>query len=118
MVYSLLLGQCTEVLVDKIKQDNNWVAISTLCDPNLLFKLIERSALKQSGNHNKTGVLIAEQKSTIQLCQEYQVSKTAHYDQSTTRVEVACQSGVCHYSLHFYKTRLRSQGREITKVYL
>ena len=61
MVYSLLLGQCTEVLVDKMKQDNNWVAISTLCDPNLLFKLIRWSALKQLDNHNKTGVLIAEQ---------------------------------------------------------
>jgi len=28
-IYSLLLGQCTEVLVDKMKQDSNWVKIST-----------------------------------------------------------------------------------------
>jgi hypothetical protein len=27
-VYSLLLGQCTQVLVDKMKQDANWVIIS------------------------------------------------------------------------------------------
>ena len=45
VIYSLLLGQRVEVMVDKMKQDNNWVAISTLCDPNLLFMLIERSAL-------------------------------------------------------------------------
>jgi hypothetical protein len=37
-VYSLLLGQCTLVLVDKMKQDSNWVMISTLLDPNLLFQ--------------------------------------------------------------------------------
>ena len=63
MVYSLLLGQCTEVLVDKMKQDNDWVAISTSCDPNLLFKLIKRFALNQLDNHNKTGVLTAEKQS-------------------------------------------------------
>jgi hypothetical protein len=43
-------------------------------------------------------VLIAEQQSTSQLCQDNQVSKTAHYNQSTTRVEVACQAGVCYHS--------------------
>jgi F0F1-type ATP synthase assembly protein I len=47
-VYSLLLGQCTQVLVDKMKQDNNWVAISTLFNPSLLLKLIEKFVLKQS----------------------------------------------------------------------
>ena len=63
MVYSLLPGQCTEVPVEKMKQDNDWVAISTLCDPNLLFKLIKRFALNQLDNHNKTGVLTAEKQS-------------------------------------------------------
>ncbi len=27
-IYSLLLGQCTQMLVDKMKQDTNWVSIS------------------------------------------------------------------------------------------
>jgi hypothetical protein len=36
-VYSLLLGQCTQVLVDKMKQDANWVKISGLFDPTLLL---------------------------------------------------------------------------------
>ena len=27
-IYSLLLGQCTQVLVDKMKQDTDWVTIS------------------------------------------------------------------------------------------
>ncbi len=36
-IYSLLLGQCTQVLVDKMKQDTNWVSISDSFDPHLLF---------------------------------------------------------------------------------
>ena len=40
-VYFLLLGQCTQVLIDKMKQDTDWVAIDTSYDPNLLSKLIK-----------------------------------------------------------------------------
>jgi hypothetical protein len=57
-IYSLLLGQCTQVLVDKMKQDTDWVTISESFDPNLLFKLIEKFVLKQSDNQYKTAVLI------------------------------------------------------------
>jgi hypothetical protein len=46
-IYSLLLGQCTQVLVD-----------SDPFDPNLLFKLIETFVLKQSNNQYKTAMLI------------------------------------------------------------
>jgi hypothetical protein len=49
-VYSLLLGQCTQVLVDKMKQDTTWVMVSELFDPILLFKLIKKFVLKQSDN--------------------------------------------------------------------
>jgi hypothetical protein len=49
-IYSLLLGQCTQVLIDKMKQDVDWVTISDLFDPIALFKLIEKYFLKQSDN--------------------------------------------------------------------
>jgi hypothetical protein len=38
--YSLLIGQCTHVLIDKMKHATEWVAISKAFDPILLFKLI------------------------------------------------------------------------------
>jgi hypothetical protein len=41
-VYLLLLGQCTQVLVDKMKQDTTWVTVSKPFNPILLFKLIEK----------------------------------------------------------------------------
>jgi hypothetical protein len=97
-VYSLLLGQCTQVLVDKMKQDVDWVTISESFDPSLLFKLIEKFVLKQSANQYKTAVLIAKQLSILLLCLDNQVGNAVYFDCFTTRVEVACQAGVCYYS--------------------
>lgn len=97
-VYSLLLGQCTQMLVDKMKQDADWVAISESFDPFLLFKLIEKLVLKQSDNQYKTAVLIAEQLSILSFRQDDQVGNAAYYDRFTTRVKVARQAGVCYYS--------------------
>ena len=59
----MLLGQCTQVIVDKIEQDTDWVIISRSFDQNLLFKLIENIVLKQSDNQYKLLVVdVTEQK--------------------------------------------------------
>jgi hypothetical protein len=97
-VYSLLLGQCTQVLVDKMTQHVDWVTISESFDPSLLFKLIKKFVLKQSDNQYKMVVLIAEQLSILLFCQDDQVGNTVYYDCFTTRVEGAHQAGVCYYS--------------------
>ncbi len=64
-IYSLLLGQCTQVLVDKMKQDADWVKISGSFNSTLLFKLIEKFVLKQFNNQYKMAVLIDEQLSVL-----------------------------------------------------
>ena len=97
-VYSLLLGQFTQVLINKMKQDNDWVTISTSFNPSLLLKLIEKFVLKQSDNQYRTAVLIAKQLSILQFCQDDQVSNATYYDRFTTRVEVARQAGVCYHT--------------------
>ncbi len=94
----LLLGQCTQVLVDKMKQDTSWVMVSKSFDPILLLKFIQKFVLKQSDNQYKTEVLIAKQLSIIFFCQDDQVPNATYYNQFTTRVEVACQAGVCCYT--------------------
>jgi hypothetical protein len=96
-VYLLLLGQCTQVLVYKMKQDTTWVMVSELFDLIILFKLIEKFVLKQSGNQYIMVVLIAEQLPILSFHQDNQVPNATYYDQFTTRVEVACQAGVCCY---------------------
>ncbi len=97
-IYSLLLGQCTQVLVDKMKQDTNWVKISGSFDPTLLFKLIKKFVLKQSDNQYKMAVLISEQLSILLFHQDDQIGNAIYYDWFATRVEVARQAGVCHHS--------------------
>jgi hypothetical protein len=97
-IYSLLIRQCTQVLVDKMKQDTDWVTTSASFDPISFLKLIKKFVLKQSDNHYKTAVLIAEQLSTLTFRQDNQIGNATYYDQFTTRVEVAHQARVCYHS--------------------
>jgi hypothetical protein len=95
-IYSLLLGQCTQVLIDKMKQDSDWGTVSDSFDPIALFKLIEKCVLKLSDKQYKTAVLFAKQLSILYFCQDDQVSNATYYDCFTTRVDVAHQAGVCY----------------------
>jgi hypothetical protein len=104
-VYLLLLGQCTQVLVEKMKQDTKWVMVSEFFDPILLFKLIKKFVLKQSGNQYKMAVSIAKQLSILSFCQDNQVPNATYYDQFTTRVAVACQAGGCYYTPDLLDTK-------------
>jgi hypothetical protein len=104
-VYLLLLGQCTQVLVNKMKQDTTWVMVSELFGSILLFKLIKKSVLKQSDNQYKMAVPIAKQLSILSLCQDDQVPNATYYDRFTTWPEVARQAGVCYYTPDLLDTK-------------
>ncbi len=76
----MLLGQCTQVLVDKMKLDTTWVTVSKSFDPILLFKLIKKFVLKQLDIQYKMAVLIAEQLSILSFCQDDQVPVATYYN--------------------------------------
>jgi hypothetical protein len=101
----LRLGQCTQVLVDKMKQDTTWVTVSESFDPILLCKLIEKFVLKQSDNQYKMAVLIAKQLSILSFRQDDQVPNATYYDGFTTRVEAAYQAGVCYFTPDLLDTK-------------
>jgi hypothetical protein len=61
-VYSLVLGQCTTVLLVKMKQDSDWQVVSDSYDPLTLLKLIEKIILKQSDNQYKIGIIMEQLK--------------------------------------------------------
>ncbi len=103
--YSLLFGQITQVLVDKMKQDTTWVMVNEVFDPILPFKLIKKFVLKQSDNQYKMAVLIAKQLAILSFGQDNQVPNATYYNQSTTRMEVACQAGVCYYTPDLLDTK-------------
>ena len=46
--FSLILGQCTQLLQDKMKQDIDWNSVSTSYDPLALYRLIEKTILAQT----------------------------------------------------------------------
>ena len=97
-VYSLVLGQCATVLLDKMKQDSNWQTVSNSYDPLKLLKLIEKYILKQSDNQYKTVIVIEQLKLLLTYRQDDGVTNTAcivpAYDRFKTRLEVAEHIGV------------------------
>jgi hypothetical protein len=46
--FSLIQGQCTQLLQDKMKQETDWAVVSTSYDPLTLYRLIERRILAQT----------------------------------------------------------------------
>jgi hypothetical protein len=50
-------------------------------------------------------VLISKQLSILSFRQDDQVPNTTYYNQFTTRVEVACQAGVCYYTPDLLDTK-------------
>jgi hypothetical protein len=45
--FSLILGQCTQLLQDRMKQDTDWNMASTSYNPLELYRLIEKMTLAQ-----------------------------------------------------------------------
>jgi hypothetical protein len=79
-VYSLVLCQCTTVLLDKMKQDADWQAASDSYDPLKLLKLIEKFILKQSDNQYKLGIIIEQLKLLLAYWQNDGVTNAVYYD--------------------------------------
>ena len=48
--YSMIRGQCMQVLLDKMKHDTDWDTTSKSYDPLVLFRLIEKPILAQTGD--------------------------------------------------------------------
>jgi hypothetical protein len=46
--FSLIQGQCTQLLQDKMKQDTDWDVVSTSYDPLMLYSLIYRTILAKT----------------------------------------------------------------------
>jgi hypothetical protein len=97
-VYLLLLGQCTQVLVDKMKQDTTWLRVSELFDQILLFKLTKKICLETVRQSIQKAV-------NLILLPRHLVSNATYYNQFTTRVEVACQAGICYYTPDLLDTK-------------
>ncbi len=93
-VYSLVLGQCTMVLLDKMKKDADWQGVSDFYDPLKLLKLIKKIILKQSNNQYKIVIIMEQLKLLLAYYQDDGVTNAAYYDQFKTRIDVAEHIGI------------------------
>jgi hypothetical protein len=80
-VYSLVLGQCTTVLLDKMKQDAAWPGVSDYSyDPLQLLQLIKKTIIKQSDNQYKIAIIMEQLMLLLAYRQDDGVTNTAFYD--------------------------------------
>ena len=79
-VYSLVLGQCTTVLLDKMKQDAAWQGVSDSYNPLQLLQLLEKIILKQSDNKYKIAIIMEQLKLLLMYRQDDGVTNAAYYN--------------------------------------
>ncbi len=80
------------VLLDKMKQDANWQAVSDSYDPLKLLKLIEKFILKQPYNQYNIGIVFKQLKLLLVYRQDDGVTNALYWFK--TRVNVAEHIGV------------------------
>ena len=88
IVYSLIFGQCTQILQDKMKQDGQWSTVSASYKPLDLYKLIERVILKQTEDQYPVAA-VWEQLVSVYSAKQGNMTNNEWYERFTTKIEVA-----------------------------
>ena len=91
--FSLILGQCTQLLQDKMKQDTNWEVVSTSYNPLSLYRLIERTILAQTEDQYPFATVYDQEMGLYAFRQET-VTNAQWYERFNTKVDVANAIGV------------------------
>ena len=90
---TLTLGQCTQTLKDKLKEDNDWEDIVAKYDPIQLLNLIEKYVLKQTESHCPYLAVQEEMRSMLNFSQGEDMTLGAYYKKFNTRVAIADCAG-------------------------
>jgi hypothetical protein len=90
---SLIQGQCTHLLQDKIKQDTDWNTVSISYDPLALYRLIERTVLAQTEYQYPFATVYDQELSFNSLKQE-NMYNPQWYERFNTKVDVSGAIGV------------------------
>jgi hypothetical protein len=91
--FSLILGQCTQLLQDKMKQDTDWNVVSTSYDPLSLYRLIERTILAQTDDQYPFATIYDQELAFYSFRQE-SLSNPQWYERFNTKVDVGEALGV------------------------
>jgi hypothetical protein len=91
--FSLIQGQCTQILQDKMKQDTEWTNARTYYDPLTLYCLIERTILAQTEDQYPFATVYDQELSFYSFRQET-VSNPQWYERFNTKLDVGDDIGV------------------------
>ena len=92
-VYSLILGQCSQLLQDKMKQDATWSSVICSYNPLELYNLMEKVILKQTEDQYAYSA-VAEQIIAVYTKKQGNLLNAQWYEQFNTRVDVSKSVGV------------------------
>jgi hypothetical protein len=92
-VFSLIQGQCNQLLQDKMKQDTDWNTVSISYDPLTLYRLIERTVLAQTDNQYPFATVYDQELSFYSFKQD-NLSNPQWYERFNTKVDVSGAIGV------------------------
>jgi hypothetical protein len=91
--FSLILGQSTQLLQDRRKQDTDWYAASTSYNPLELYRLIKKTALVQMEDQYQFAT-VYDQELNFYSFQQETMSNPQWYKKFNTKVDVGSAIGV------------------------
>jgi hypothetical protein len=91
--FSMIRGQCMQVLLDKMKHDTDYSVASTSYDPLTLFALIEKTILAQTEDQYPYAT-VYEQECTLYSFSQNVLSNEQWYERFNTRIDVGTAIGV------------------------
>jgi hypothetical protein len=91
--FSLILGQCTQLLQDKMKQDTDWITVSTSYNPLSLYRLIEKTVLAQTEDQYPFAT-VYDQEIAFYSFKQDTLSNPQWYERFNTKVDVGVAIGV------------------------
>jgi hypothetical protein len=92
--FAIILGQCTQRLQDKMKDDAQWEHVNKNHKPLELYALIERVVLRQTGDEYQGANIVDNLLSVLTIRQANNISNAQWYERFNTRVEVAESVGI------------------------
>ena len=111
--YSLVLGQCTQLLQDRMQQDTQWDTVKTSNDPLQLYALIKRTVQGQTDDQYPYATVYEQLVGLFGYRQET-ISNAQWYERFNTRVDVANAIGISfvHPALLKYQAGQDHDGSE------
>jgi hypothetical protein len=91
--FSMIRGQCMQVLLDKMKDDTDWTLASESYDPLTLLRLIEKTILAQTEDQYPYAT-VYEQECTLYSFTQNSLTNEQWYERFNTKIDVGSAIGV------------------------